>query len=383
MPTKKTDKIKELKMLFETISPIVINPSLTSLTVGISKRFFLFDLIQKLTKRIEDDPYLNFISALKHYKVLGKFLNGNLHEFYRDRNKSYFKHFFVDLDTYRAVKQEIEWVYEKNNEVKVTITKRGVIIYDNYKKNSFNLLLLTIHSGELVPKEIQKKQNISAKQKSLIEDTDTNLIYGDLVLKKNGIWINTKQSRFACDFNRPRDRAIYENNSEKWVEKFWKEPLSKKEKEKLLDSYDEFYFALERLIETYRFNIIFDGHSMKDSEDRPDISFGTEHIPNFYMPVVRSMQNKMKRLGCDDVQRNKPFGGGGILQWFKHRFPDVFIFSMEINKRIYMTKDQGKSIDKKVNHLRDVLLQIFDIEDEEDETVIKIEDSVGVFEPQK
>ena len=365
MKSSRDKKIEDLKKIIETISPIVINPKLISLTVGISKRFFLFDLIQKLSRKIEDDPYLNFISVLKHYKVLGKFLHGDLEEFHRDRNKSYFRLFFYDAEIYMAVKEDLEWVYARNKDLKITLTKRGVVVYDNYRKNSFNILLLTIHSGELIPKNIERKQTLTKKQRTIIEDTDTDKIYADLVLKKNGIWINTKLSRFACDYNRPLDRAIYENNSEKWVKTFWQEPLSKKERVWLLEGHDEFYFTLSHLIESYRFNIIFDGHSMKDELDRPNFSFGTHHIPRFYMPVVRSMQAQMRRLGYEDVHLNKPFGGGGILQWFKKRFPDVFIFSMEINKRVYMTKSESKSIKKKIDRLSDDLVQIFDIGEEE------------------
>ena len=84
------------------------------------------------------------------------------------------------------------------------------------------------------------------------------------------------------------------------------------------------------------------------------------------MPVVRSMLNKMKRLGYPETAYNKPFSGGHILEWLHHKFPDVFIFSIEINKKLYMNKAGNKSIQSKINKLSKNLNQIFDIEIEED-----------------
>lgn len=366
MQSGKEKKLNEIKNFFEVISPIIINPGKTSLTIGISRRFFLFDLIQKLTKRIEDDPYLNFISVLKHYKVIGKFLHGDIHEFYRDRNKSYFKRFFIDEEIYQAIKQDIEWVYKRNDSVKLTITKRGVIVYDNYRQNSFNILLLTPHSGECLPKDIKELQVLTNKERKIDEDTYSHKLYADLVLKKNGIWIDTKLSRFACDYNRSPERAIYENSSEVWFDQLWKEPLENSHRAWLMEGYEQFYFTLSQLIDTYRFNIIFDGHTMRDTPSRSEVSFGTEHIPAFYMPVVRSMRAKMSKLGYG-VSFNSPFGGGHILQWLKDRFPDVFICSLEINKKLYMNKDYSKVYEEKMEKLSDDLTQIFDIEDDTEE----------------
>ena len=364
-------KIKELfkkttqttpKKIFEQISPILINPTATSVTVGLSKRFFMFQIIKRLTKRIEDDPYLNFISILKSYKVLGRFLNGTIYEFYRDRNKSYFRNFFIDKNLYEIVKSDIELVYDKNKDIKLTITKRGIIVYDNYKTSSFNVLLMTAHSGIWMPKDIEKKQALSKEDRLLEEDIDTHKIYSSLVLEKGGIWIDNKFSRFACDFNRPPDRAIYSNKSEKWIDEVWREELDEHQRRRLMTGYNEFYFTLGKLIDTYRFNIIFDGHSMKDGKNRPEISFGTKYIPKFYIPIVRSMQRKLINLGYNQVLLNTPYSGGYILEWMNNKFPDIFIFSMEVNKKLYMAKNRKKVLNKKIVELSNNIKNIFDIE---------------------
>jgi N-formylglutamate amidohydrolase len=367
-------KIKDLikkfsgRELFEQISPVLVNPTSSSITIGLSKRFLIFQILKKLTRKIEDEPYLNFLSVLKSYKVLGKILHGSLYELHRDRNKLYFKNFFIDDDLYGLVKSDLEWVYskvgKKAEDIKLTITKRGVIVYDNYQKNTFNVLLMTIHSGIWMRHDIEKKQLITRKQRLLEEDIDTHKIYSNLVLEKGGIWIDNKASRFECDYNRESGRAIYSNRSEKWVKDIWKEELSKSQRDWLLEGYNEFYFTLGRLIDTYRFNIIFDSHSMKDGKGIPEISFGTKFISKFYMPIVKSMQQKLIKLGYNPVSLNVPYSGGYIIQWLNNRFPDVFTFSMEVSKKLYMTKDRKKVIDSKLDALSKNITYIFDIEDD-------------------
>ena len=169
-------------------------------------------------------------------------------------------------------------------------------------------------------------------------------------------------SRFVCDFNRTFSKAIYANNSEKWLNILWKKPLTKRESEEIQKSYREFYFMLTRLLETYSFNIIFDGHSMKDLPGRPNISFGTKYIPKFYFPIVKSMQRKMRKMGYSPVMLNTPYKGGNILNWLSVVYPNVFICSMEINKKLYMTQSRLTSIDRKVNKINKDLSLIFDID---------------------
>lgn len=365
---KSLKSLKKFKDMFEYVSPLLIKPKSTSITVSLSKRFFLFQLMKKTIQTIEDDPYLNFISLLRNYKIIDKFLYGTVERFYKDRNKLYFKKFFLENRVYQLVKQDMEWLVSEVPEAKVTMTKRGVIIYDNYHKNKFNLLLLTVHAGTWLPANLKKKMVLTDIDRYKEEDIASHQLYGRLFIEKGGIWIDNKQSRFAIDFNRPFSKAIYEDGQEKWLDVVWKKPLTKGELFWLRKSYDEFYFTLARLLESYRFNIIFDGHTMSDSPDRPAISFGTNFIPNFYMPIVISMRNKLRKLGYSPVMFNKPYKGGHILEWMHQKFPDVFTFSVEINKRLYMTRSRKKVVKKNRNKLAQDLAHIFDIE-LEDETV--------------
>ncbi|MBT3463478.1 N-formylglutamate amidohydrolase [archaeon] len=346
--------------LFEKISPIILNPKKSSITISLSKRFILFDFLNKITKNIEDDPHLNYLSILKYYKVLGNLLTGSIHELHRDRNKKYFKDFFIDNDLYILVKTDLERVYKINNKLNLTITKRGIIIYDNYKINDFNMLLLTTHSGTWVPENIKNKQLISNETRFLEEDIAIDRIYSDLVLKKSGIWIDNKMSRFACDYNRTPKRAIYNDHSESWIKKLWKTDLTKNEKQRLMKGYEEFYFILEQLIVTYKFNIIFDGHSMRDAKGRPDVSFGVKFVPDFYMPIIHHLKTEFADKQCFcDVELNAPYSGGHILERIHRKHPNVFTSSLEINKRLYMSKNRKKVKEDKILDLSEKIFKIF------------------------
>ncbi len=357
---------KNIMRILEAVTPILIKPTYSSLTIGISKRFFLFNVMRKLVRVMEDDPYLNFISLIKSYKLLGRFLHGTLYEIYRDRNKLYFKNFFVDRELYAMVKADIESLYPAYKELKLTITKRGLIVYDNYKKNAFNVLLMTIHSGSWVPANIKKKLRISEHKRHIEEDTATDRLYRKIVLRKGGIWIDNKQSRFVIDFNRNLSNAIYSDNSESFIGRIWRENPAEREVKDIYRSHREFYFVLSRLVESYRFNIIFDGHSMRGLEGRPNISFGTKFIPEFYMPIVRSMQKRMIRLGYSPVLLNTPYSGGYILRWLSQQFPSLFIFSMEINKKLYVNS-RNRIKKRMLNRIAGELPAIFDINEGDDE----------------
>lgn len=357
-------KIK-FKFILEQLSPVLIRLSSRSISFGLSERFLLFQFLNQASRKVEDNPYLNFVSIIKNYKIFGKILSGTIHDFYRDRNKSYFIHFFTSKELYLQIKSDIERVHDINNNLKVTIFKEGFIIYDNYKTNQFNILLLTCHSGTYITPAIEKKMRLTKEQRYSEEDIASDEIYRKLVLKQGGIWIDNKISRYYCDLNRNISKCIYSSNTFADNESIWEKALTKAEEEKIHELYRKFYFLLTNLLDTYKFNVIFDGHTMKDFKGRADISMGTHFIPKFYLPIVGSITRKIKYLNYDSVGINKPFRGGFILEWMSIKFPYVFIFSMEVNKKLYMTKNRLKAIPEKVEKLADDMVNIFDIVEDE------------------
>ena len=157
------------------------------------------------------------------------------------------------------------------------------------------------------------------------------------------------------------------NNQEKMLRKVWKQELNEKQKDIILDSYRHFYYVLSRLINTYRFNIIFDGHAMRDKDNRPNLSFGTKYVPGFYMPIVNAFRQRLKKLGYTDIRINDPYKGGYILNFLSCKFPDVFILSMEVNKKIYMKPDELTLLKKKVETISNDMIQMLKIENIEEE----------------
>lgn len=357
-----------IKELIEQLSPILLKPTSSSITISLSRRFFLFNMLNRAVKYIENEPYLNFISLLKNYKVLGRILSGDISDLHRDRNTMYFKNFFPDKNLYALVKSDLEEVYKINKNLKVTLTRRGLIIYDNYKRNTFNVLLLTIHSGTWVPEWLDKKLAIDKNFRYTEEDVEADRLYRDLVLKKGGIWIDNKQSRFACDYNRKPHRVIYNENSERWLKrKIWHKQPDESEIANIMTGYKEFYFTLARIVDAYRFNIIFDGHTMKDTKTRPNMSFGVKYVPKFYMPIVKSMQNKLIKRGLSPVYINKPYVGGNIVRWLNVKFPDIFIFSMEVNKKMYMNKTRTVRYLSKIKKIARDITELMNIEVDKDD----------------
>jgi N-formylglutamate amidohydrolase len=243
----------------------------------------------------------------------------------------------------------------------MTISKNGVITYDNYSVRGFNVLLLTIHSGSWVPVEIAGRFRISKKKMRMEEDIGTDRLYREIVLDKGGIWIDNKQSRFVIDFNRPIEKAIYSDNSEPWVAEVWKTPPAKKEIETIRKSYIDFHFTLAQLIDTYHFNIVLDAHSMNNAPGRPGISFGIEFIPRFYMPIVKHMKESLEKKGYGKVRFNIPYKGGYILQSLMAKFPNAFTCSVEVNKKLYLKKDSLRPDGKRLGRLKKDIYSLFDL----------------------
>ena len=315
---------------------------------------------KKISDKVERHPHLSFISLLGANKLIGDVLDNNLAYFFKNRDSYWFKKFFADEELYELVKEDIEFYHKKFPGIRLTLTKDGTMIYDNYHPNHFNILLLTVHGGTWIPDFVNELMSVSKAIVYSEEDIATDLIYGPLVLEKGGIWINTKQSRFVCDFNRMPGRAIYSNNSEARVKNIWHEELKAKEKARIMKSYHRFYQLLDTLIGTYRFNIVFDGHSMVDEKGRPALSFGVKFVPQFYGPIVAEMRRTLMRETKKDVEINTPYSGGYILEYLSGHFPDIFIFSMEINKRLYMDKEGLHLRKRDMWNLSKAVLKIFD-----------------------
>lgn len=360
-------KIKEISIssLIEQLTPLKIIAKENYIRLSFSNRFMLLQILKSLERRIGTDPFLNLLSVMKTDKVFGRVISGDINEIYLNRKSVFFKSFFDDKEIYEKVKEDLEYVHAEHQDIRIIITKTGIVVYDNYKPQQFNILLLTIHNGTYVPNDVQKKMNISTEERFREEDVDTGKMYKNIVLKQGGIWIDNKCSRFYCDLNRKISRCIYDEDQGNSIKNLWKEELSEKQREKSHVFYKQFYSLITRLLELHNFNVIFDGHSMRDMEGRPSLSIGTHYIPKFYLPIVTSIKRKIASLGYEKLGINQPYEGGYILEWLSIKFPSIFIFSMEINKKLYMTKDRLRVKPKNEEKIANDLVNIFDITEEE------------------
>ena len=360
--------IKEIinKIKLSALTPIILQISKKGISISLSERFILFQLLGELHDKIEENPYLNFLSILSYQKSFEKTLSGTVEKFYKKRNSYYFRRFFIHNEIYNATKDEICEIFHINKKIKLTIFKSGLLIYDNYNIKDFNVLLLTLHAGEFVPKNIKNKFAISDVERRKEEDIYSDKLYRNIVLKQGGIWVNNKMSRFYCDLNRSKDECIYSNpDINNFNHNIWGKELTKKERNDILKFYDDSYLLLKSIIEAYSFNIIFDAHTMRNEKTRPNISFGTHYIPKFYLPIVTSLKKRMTAMGYENCGVNQPYGGGYILAWISNQYPSVFIFSMEINKQLYLYPNRLNLKLKNTKKIADDLVRIFDIQEEE------------------
>ncbi len=335
-----------------------VNDKRKKLTPSWSYTTILTEL-QKINDKLEETPHVNFLSLLNSYKRVIDVLDGSISYFYRKRNTLWFKEFFPEEELYKLVKEDLERYHEKYGRINLTITKNGILIYDNYKKNQFNTLLMTVHGGKWVPNYGQELMAISEEKRYQEDDLGADLIYGKLALDNGGVWISAKFSRFFCDLNRKRHRAIYSNTSEKRVQDIWKKELTRFQKERILKNYDQFYYILETLVDTHRFNIIFDGHTMCYEPSRPCFSFGATCIPHFYSPIVEKMRNILHKETGKRIHLNNPYKAGHILNYLSKKYPDIFILSMEINKKLYMDKAHLKLKTREINKLSNAIEKMF------------------------
>jgi len=291
-----------------------------------TERLILFRTMKNMLGHVSVNRFPYFISALKNIGHR-KFMHGDVGKFYNMRNRLVFKNFFYERDLYEMIKADLEEMHPVHKGIKLALSRNGIMVYDNYRNRQFNTLLLTNHAGTWVPKRFEEKMQLTKSDRLREEDLDSDKIYSNLVLEKGGIWINSKLSRFVCDYNRSRRGCIYYQKRERWLKnKLWKESLSQSEINRIHSWHSEYYHVLFKVLETYRFNIVYDGHTMKDKPGRPMTSFGTRYIPSFYMPIVRKLRGRLLGMGYSPIYLNKPYGGGFVLKWLSSMYPHRFIF---------------------------------------------------------
>lgn len=257
-----------------------------------------------------------------------------------------------------SVRKELEWVRSIDSAVLARVYPEGFVEY-RYPQHS-NFLLQTIHNGRsapAIPFDIDENERLTE------EDLHTAELYAPLFFELKGIWRSVHVSRYFVDVNRAMDKAILRYggvrgqryNCPEFEERNYWEAWGQA-------LYELFY---ETLLNTIDENtIVFNGHSMRDVREgyqRGDFCIIGE-MDEYIVPYKQALED----AGFSDVRLNDPFayspfsdaGHMGILTNRTLKVPSI---EFEINKRLYMEKDEitpSSKITEASKYIQDAMLPI-------------------------
>ena len=172
-----------------------------------------------------------------------------------------------------------------------------------------------------------------------------------------------RQSRFEVDFNRPREKAVYQTPEDAWGLNVWRQPISRACVDRSLAVYDAFYQEVESLLRrmTQRYGrvVVLDLHSYNhrrggptappaDPHENPEVNIGTgtmvrsrwATIIDRFIMDLRSFDFLGRHL---DVRENIKFRGGEFPAWIHKTFPEtVCVLSVEF-KKFFMDEWTGQA----------------------------------------
>lgn len=171
------------------------------------------------------------------------------------------------------------------------------------------------------------------------------------------------RSRFEVDFNRPREKAVYQQPEDAWGLDLWREPPNPSLVAESLAEYDEFYGAVEallrELITEHGKLIVYDLHTYNhrragrdcapaDSWSNPEVNIGTGTMERrYWAPVVDRFMSELKAFDFNgrslDVRENVKFQGGHFGRRIHATFPrQVCAIAIEF-KKFFMDEWTGEA----------------------------------------
>lgn len=217
------------------------------------------------------------------------------------------------------------------------------------EKGSGPLVATAIHDGHEVRPDILDLMNITEADRLREEDPFT----GDWTAVAPTRVVGTR-SRFEVDLNRPREKAVYRTPADAWGLKVWEDSLPESMSESSIESYDQFYAALESLYtemtERYGRFVVFDLHTynhrregaggpVADPALNPQVNVGTGTMADrsLWAPVIDRFISDLAAFpfpgGRLDVRENVKFRGGNHGAWTHATFPgSACVLSIEVKK---------------------------------------------------
>lgn len=238
------------------------------------------------------------------------------------------------------------------------------------------------HGSSRVPESLVSRINPKANIREICEQGLFELcewegvprIYFDL----HECVVNANRSRDDIDpktnLPYPPQRSVFSQKDFRGVNMFLSgKGLSEEEKAWYLKNfYDKFFGEIERNIMSQKFDFFVDVHLMNSRNSGyerglpvTDICIGNlggvdgevamgRINTTFSAEGVRILKEKFESKGYN-CALNRPFAGGYIVFKYLGKFP---CFQLEINKRVYMTADDGEVVTKKLEKLSLDLFQI-------------------------
>ncbi len=220
--------------------------------------------------------------------------------------------------------------------------------FATFRKGTSPIVAVALHSGHLVRPEVQPYLRLSDEQRLHEEDPFTGR--WTVIADNRAI---AHYSRFECDLNRPRDKALYLRPEDAWGLDVWHHPVPESIVEHSLKRYDRFYQRLfdlvESLLKRHRRIVVLDLHTYNyrrsgpqaepaNPVDNPEINLGTGSLDRArWAAMVERFIGDLRAfdfLGRNlDVRENVRFRGGEMARKLHARYPaSVCVLAIEVKK---------------------------------------------------
>lgn len=221
------------------------------------------------------------------------------------------------------------------------------------------IIATAIHDGHRIRDSLQPYLAIDDADRRREEDPLTGL-FSSVVDTS----LRVRSSRFECDVNRPRDKAVSTNPEDTWGLRIWQDNLPETEIAKSLADYDRFYaeaaILLEQLIERHGSLLLLDIHSYNhrrdgatsppsSQQDNPDIDLGVTTLDaKRWGEVADAFAGILAESKVDDrqpdVRSNVRYPTGGYFpEWVYARYGTAICTISIEYKKIFMDEWTGQA----------------------------------------
>lgn len=229
------------------------------------------------------------------------------------------------------------------------------------------LLAVALHDGHLMREDTLKHIALSDTERLREEDPFTG---GWTEVAETRVVVH--RSRFECDLNRPRDRAVYVVPADAWGLNVWQSPLNADLVAESVALHDAFYADVRALLDDLSERgpfIVYDIHSYNHRRDgrralpadpvaNPEVNIGTgtmldrtrwAAVISRFMSDLRGFDYLGRQL---DVRENVKFMGGYFARWVHATYPETgCVLSIEF-KKFFMDEWTGEPDPAQIDAIR-------------------------------